>query len=108
MDNFFEWLEHTTFEQKCDKINGKPYTDGVPSPCHYNFGSYTDLVTNGTPIANVCNGQDAKLTPLTWEDQARYSFDDVVDAYGKIHKGKNPFRLGDPLDDEGFKKYQGL
>lgn len=108
MRDFITWLENRSFEQLCDKANGKPYEKGFPPPTHYNLGDYASLVTNGSPIANVANGANAELTPLTWEDQARYAYDDVADAYQKIHKGQSPTRLGDPLDDEGMRRYMGL
>jgi len=66
----------------------------------YHFLDYAKELTN-----SKVGGHE--LTPLTDEDMMRYSADDVEAEYLKMHD-TNPLRLGEPLDDEGMKKYMGL
>jgi len=80
---------------------------GKPAkPLHYDLEDYTKQITN-SPV-NGMEGGTWELTPLEGEDFARYSHDDVVDAYTKIHQGKSPTALGEPLDDAGMSKYAGM
>lgn len=88
------------FKDFFDRINGESYTD-IPPPVKYNFQNYTDSPVNGTE-----SGPWA-LTPLQDEDMASAAAEDVVDNYIKMHKGKNPLRLGDPMSDSEFKKFMG-
>lgn len=92
MDNFCQFW---------NRLNGEPYTDGVPAPVKY------DLAT--MDVGQVCgttNGSH-ELRPLADEDMGTYAADDVVAHYVALHKGKNPLRLGDPMSDEELKKFYG-
>lgn len=87
MHNFYDF---------CDRINGRPYTDGVPEPVAYNFQPM-DLKVGG-----------AELTPLDAEDMARYAYEDVVDHMQKMQKaGFNPTKLGNLMTDLEFRKFMG-
>lgn len=90
MDNFCQFW---------DRLNGEPYKDGVPPPTEYKL---QDMDIN--------TGDDhAKLTPLSPEDTARYSDEDVrKDMERKKSLGFNPTKLGDPMSDEEFQKFMGL
>ena len=85
----------TSFYQFYNQINGQPYTDGVPPPAEYDLADYGISDTGG-----------ADLTPLTDDDMKTTSRDDAMAWY--LKHGKNTTKLGEPLDDEGMKKYTGL
>jgi hypothetical protein len=89
------------FCQFWNAINGEPYHD-IPPPVKYNLKTLGDE----TSYANVENGQ-SQLRPLTHEDMGRYAADDVVAHYVKMHNGKNPMSLGEPLTDSEFKDFLG-
>lgn len=92
-----------SFYDLYNKINGgEPSKFGV----QYDLEDYTKQLTS-SPVNGTEDGTWA-LTPLTQDDMSRYAADDVVDAYTKMHQGKNPLGLGDPLDDEGMKQYTGM
>jgi len=90
MDNFCKFW---------DRLNGEPYKDGVPPPTEYKLQSM-DFNT----------GDDhATLKPLSDEDTARYSDEDVrADMERKKALGWNPTKLGKPMSDEEFHKFHGL
>ena len=95
------------FYQFYNVLNGEPYSDPrVPPPTEYDFLDYTKMISNGSKIAGT-EENNWQLTPLEQDDMKTSAADDVVDAYAKIHK-KSPTRLGDPLSDEEFRRYQGL
>lgn len=86
-----------SFSNYCDRINGKCYTDGVPEPVEYELAKM-DLKNVG----------GAELTPLSDEDMATHSRDDVVKEMEKMKQaGYNPTRLGEPMTDSDFKKFMG-
>lgn len=88
------------FYQFYNKINGVPYSDpATPPPSSYNFLDYAKQLTN-SPI-NGIEGGTYELTPLSQEDMSRYADEDVVTNI-------NTTQLGEPLDDEAFKKYHGI
>lgn len=93
-----------TFDQFYDRINGEMYKD-VPPPVQYDLASYALQITS-SPISNV-EGGGHELRPISDEDMGRYAADDVVDHYAKMHKGKNPNRLGKEMTDGQFKKFMG-
>jgi len=79
---------------------------GEPAkPAQYDMEDYTKQVTS-SPVNGAGGGWE--LTPLEGDDFARAATDDVVDAYVKMHQGKNPCGMGEPLDDEGLAKYTGI
>lgn len=84
-----------TFCQFWNRINGEPYTDGVPPPVQYELQTM-DLNVGG-----------AELQSLSQEDMGQAAAEDVVKHYMKMHKGKNPARLGKPMSDEELKKFFG-
>jgi hypothetical protein len=90
-----------------DKVNGPLYKDGTPPPVKYEFGNYLDLISNNPRMNGTEEDSTYELKPLDLDDMKRYAADDVVDAYAKIHNGKNPNRLGDPMTDSEFKKFTG-
>jgi len=75
-------------------------------PLSYELDDYVSQITS-SPVNTAATG-NWDLTPLEDEDMARYAHDDVVDAYKKMHQDKSPTALGEPLDDEGMKKYTGM
>ena len=89
------------FYQFCDKINGRMYEDGVPPPTKYNFLDYLK-----DSSINQERGNNWQLTPLTQDDMKTTSRDDAAEWYAR--HGINTTKLGDPLDDEGMKRYMGL
>lgn len=91
-------MNTTDFFAFWDRLNGKPYEGSVAPPSEYTLQPY------GYPGS----GEDYALKPLAYEDMARYAADDVASYYAKIHDGKNPYRLGEPLDDDGWRKYTGV
>lgn len=93
-----------SFQQMFDKVNGPMYKD-VPPPVSYNFLDYGKSVTQ-SPICGTEDGSH-ELRPLEPEDMARYGANDVEDEYLKLHNGKDPLRLGDPLTDREFKNFLG-
>ena len=88
MDNFYQFW---------NKLNGEPYTDGVPPPVEYK-------------IQPMETGDSSyELKPLTDEDMARYSDEDVAaEMERKKAAGFNPCKLGPPMSDEEFHKFYGL
>lgn len=87
MDNFCQFW---------NKVNGEPYTDGVPAPTEYKLN---DIGKSG----------GHELTPLTDEDMFRYSDDDVAAEMEKMKtSGFNPTKLGAPMSDEEFNNFHGL
>lgn len=88
------------FYQFYDKINGKIYED-IPPPTKYNFLDYLK-----DSSINKEKDNNWQLKPLTQDDMKTTAVEDALDWYAK--HGKNTTRLGEPLDDEGFKKYMGL
>ena len=93
------------FFQFFDKINGKPYEDGTPAPAKYNFLDYAKQVTSNH-ISNTEEGGGVDLfKPITDDDLKTTSSEDM-NQWMRKH-GTNTTRMGDPLDDEGLKKYTG-
>ena len=92
------------FYQFYDKLQGDPSGD---PPTEYDLLNYTDTISQGSSFSGTEDG-NYELKPLTDDDMKQAAADDVIKAYAKLHKGKNPSRLGDPLDDEGMKKYHGM
>jgi len=80
------------FYQFWDKLNGKPYEDGVPPPVPYNF-------------VDMNYGSGAELTPLEPEDMAS-SARMEPEEYKKFHKGK-PTGLGKQMTDDELNKFYG-
>lgn len=93
------------FYQFWDKLNGKPYEDGVPQPAPYNLGDYESTITNSSNVNNA--EKSYGLTPLQPEDMAQASAEDVAAEYLRIHKGKNPCGIGKQMSDEDLKKFYG-
>lgn len=88
MDNFCQFW---------NKVNGEPYKDGVPPPVEYKIH---DMETGDSGY---------ELKPLTDEDMARHSDEDVAaDMEAKKAAGFNPCKLGAPMSDEEFHKFYGL
>ena len=82
-----------------NKIQGEP--DNTPEPDQYKLANYMDLISN--------SGEEyggSELKPLTIDDMSQVSEKDRNDWLLKY--GKNTTKLGDPLDDEGMKKYTGI
>ena len=83
----------------------KTFLEYLENP-HYE-GSPTKFKLDTMEINNL-NSQDnsGALKPLTDEDMARYSAEDVEKLMLLKKKlGINNTKLGDPLDEEGLKKY---
>ena len=90
------------FYQFWDKLNGKPYEDGVEPPVSYDMD---DL-----HCVDRISGQENRsyeLKPLTADDMSQASAEEVADNYIKLHKGKNPCALGKPMTDEELNKFYG-
>lgn len=89
MDNFCQFW---------NKINGEPYTDGVPAPVEYKI---QDMDIEGI--------NQFDLKPLSDEDMAQVS-DEEVKAQMELKKkmGWNPTRLGPPMSDDALHKHYGL
>ena len=88
MDNFCQFW---------NKLNGEPYNDGVPEPTEYKL---QDMGYQGS---------GHELTPLSDEDTARHSDEDVrADMEAKRAAGFNPCKLGGQMSDEEFNKFHGL
>lgn len=83
------------FYQFWDKLNGKPYEDGVPQPVQYNLEDYGS------------SSNSYELKPLQPEDMSQASAEDVAAEYLRIHKGKNPCGLGKQMSDDDLKKFYG-
>lgn len=84
----------------CDKLNGKPYTRGIPAPVNYDLANYSDEFSN-------CSN-NAELIDVKDDEMKRYAADDVIDHYNKIHNGKNPLRLRDEqMTDQEMSKFFG-
>lgn len=94
------------FYQFWDKLNGKPYEDGVPAPVAYNFNDYLKGISNSTP-ANSGQSSTYELKPLQPEDMAQASADDVAANYLKLHQGKNPCGLGKQMTDDELRDFYG-
>ena len=94
------------FYQFWDKLNGKPYEEDVPPPVDYKMSSYSQSISTN-PINNSENSGGYDLRPLTPEDMSSASAEDVARDYARIHKGKNPTRLGKPMTDEELAKFYG-
>lgn len=96
------------FYKLFNKLQGKPYSDSDSTPpTESELLNYTDTISNNSSFSGTEDG-GYELRPLTDDDMKRYATDDVVDAYYKLHKGKNPTKLGDPMSDDEFKKYHGM
>ncbi len=95
------------FHQFYDKLQDEPSDSDHGPPTEYEFLNYTDVISNGSSFSGTEDG-GYDLKPLTDDDMKQAAADDVIKAYAKLHKGKNPSRLGEPLDDEGMKKYHGM
>ena len=100
------------FYQFYDKLNGTPYENDesteqpqVEPPTPYHFMDYLQSVSNGNNFSGVENGGSYDLKPLTDEDMAQAAEEDVMDF---MKQRGNTTRLGDPLDDEGMRKYTGV
>lgn len=83
------------FYQFYDKLNGKPYEDGVPAPVPYELRNITDDVDTSS----------YELKPLTPEDMAS-SERQSPEEYAQLHKGKK-MGLGKPMTDEELNKFYG-
>lgn len=80
-----------SFLQTWDRLNGQPYTDGVPPPVHYDM-----------PTMDVGTGAD--LQPLDYV--ARPATEEEVAA--NLRKKGNTTRLGPQMTDEEMAKFFGL
>lgn len=83
------------FCQFWNKLNGEPYTDGVPAPVQYDIGTLSGDFSSH------------ELRPLQPEDMSQASAEEVAANYVKLHNGKNPCRLGREMTDEELKKFYG-
>lgn len=90
------------FYQFYNKLQGKPYEHGS-APNQGNIGSYVDEITTKSKVNDERGNWE--LTPLEDEDMRTASAEDVL-AWQAKH-GRNTTRLGEPLDDEGLKRYTG-
>ena len=90
MDNFCQFW---------NKVDGEPYkNDKQPHSSH-------EL----RPITEPSDTSSYELKPLTDEDMARYSDEDVAaEMEKKKAAGFNPCKLGPPMSDEEFHKFYGL
>ena len=82
------------FYQFWDKLNGKPYEDGVPAPVSYD-------------IPQIGTESSYDLKPLTPDDMSQASAEEVAANYVKLHKGKNPCSLGKQMSDEDLRRFYG-
>jgi hypothetical protein len=90
-----------------DMLNGKMYSDPrVPPPVEYELQDYMAQITSNPDNVVGIDGRDSNyaLQPITrmWT----HSADDVVDFMTK--HGRNTKKLGEPLDDEGLRRYTGI
>lgn len=94
------------FYQFFDKLNGKPYEDGVPAPVSYDFLDYVKGITpSNTPMNNVEGKSSYDLIPLDLDDMAP-SVRQSPEEYAQLHKGKK-MGLGEPMTDDDLKKFYG-
>jgi hypothetical protein len=88
-------------------LQGSKDAPSVPPPIRYNFLDYASQVSRDS-LGNVENSSSWKLKPLSQEDMARYSCDDVAKHIERLKdSGHNPTKIGEPLSDEEFKRYIG-
>ncbi len=90
------------FYQFYDKLNGKPYEDGVEPPADYNMEDLHCVDRISGPETN-----SYELKPLTADDMSQASAEEVAANYVKLHKGKNPLSLGKQMTDEELSKFYG-
>lgn len=98
------------FYQFYDKLNGIPYesddeSSPSQSPPKFQYMDYLKAISNGNSFSGVESGSNYELKPLDVEDMARASDEDVMNF---MKQRGNTTRLGEPLDDEGMKKYTGM
>jgi hypothetical protein len=81
-----------SFLQTWDRLNGAPYTDGVPPPVHYDMPTYDGV------------GSSAELQPLDFV--ARPATEEEVAA--NLRKKGNTTRLGPQMTDAEMAKFFGV
>lgn len=86
----------SSFYDFWNKVNGEPYTNGVPAPPQY------DMPT----LLKPSDGYDLKT--IQWEEMGRYAEKDVVAELERLREiGYNSTRLGSEMTDLEFKKFLG-
>ena len=93
-----------------DKINGKMYVDRrTPPPVHYDLDDYLAQITSEPDNVSGIDGKETAHVDtwkrITMDDMAQASDKDVNDF---IKKRGNTSCLGEPLDDEGMRRFTGM
>jgi len=81
----------------------------APPPPEYQLANAADDFSDPGNVLGGTEYQTCGLTPISWEDMARASTDDVEANMWRLKSlGYNPTKLGDRMSDEEFAQWTGM